>query len=145
MVAPRLTTGLRRGKKKRADVSIRAFCKSLPSRRLNIGGQLDIDRAFLLTQGPAQFRERDVLQLADAFPRHPKLLADFFERLRFASVETEAGENNLPFAIIEHIEQSADFVAQVLVPQQFEWCLCFFVANNLAELGRIIVTDRRVE
>ena len=51
----------------------------------------------------------------------------------------------LRLAIVEHVEQAADFVAQVLVAQQLERRLRFFVADDFAELGRIIVADRRVE
>ena len=114
-------------------------------RRLRFDRQLDVDRALFLAQGPAQFRERDVLQLTNTLARDAKFLADFLERLRFAAIEPEAREDDLPLAIVEHIEQAADFVAQVLVAQQLERRLRLFVADDFAKLGRIIIADRRIE
>ena len=107
--------------------------------------QFDVDRALFLCERTAQFRERNVLQLANALARHAEFLADFLERLRLSAIETEAREDDLALAIVEHVEQPADFVAQVLVAQQLERRLRFLVADDLAELGRIVVADRRVE
>ena len=112
---------------------------------LSFDRQFDIDRALFLAERAAQFRQRDVLQLANALAGHAEFLADFLEGLRFAAVEAEAREDDLPLAIVEHVEQTADFVAKVLVAQQFERRLRFFVADDLAELGGIVVADRRIE
>src|SRR6266576_3007209 len=62
-------------------------------------------------------------------------LADFLKRLGLATVETKPLENNFLLAIIEHVEQSADFVPKILVPQQLERRLRFFVSELL--IGRL--------
>ena len=85
------------------------------------------------------------MQLTNALAGHAKFLADFLEGLRLSTVEPEPLENNFLFAIIEHIEQTPDFVAQVFIAQKFERRLRVFVTDDLAKLGRIIVADRRVE
>ena len=60
---------------------------------LRLDRQLDVDRALFLAQRAAQLRQRDVLQLANPLARHAKLLADFLERLRLATIEPEALED----------------------------------------------------
>ena len=102
---------------------------------LSLDRQLDVDRTLFLAQRPAQFRQRDVLQLANSLAGDAELLADFLERLRLAAVKPEALENDLLLAIIEDIEQAADFVAQVLVAQKFERRLRVLVADDFAEFG----------
>src|SRR4051794_41027014 len=87
---------------------------------LRFDRQLDVDRFFFLAQCATQLRERDILQLTNALARHAELLADFLERLRLSAVEPEALENDLLLAVVEDIEQSADFVAQIFIAQQLE-------------------------
>jgi hypothetical protein len=41
---------------------------------------------FFLTQRPAQFRQGDILELTDSLSRNSKVLAHFFEGLRFATI-----------------------------------------------------------
>ena len=75
------------------------------------------------------------MQLTNTLARHAEFLADFLERLRFATVEPKAREDDLAFAIVEHIEQTAYFVAQILVAQQFKGRLRFFITDDFAKLG----------
>src|ERR1041384_3710669 len=112
---------------------------------LSFDWKLDVDRLFFLAQRPTQLRQCNVLQLTNAFARHAVFLADFFEGLWLSAVETESLEDDFLLAIVEHVEQSTDFVTQIFVPQKLEWRLRFFVANDFAELGGIVVADRRVE
>src|SRR5205085_7194003 len=81
----------------------------------------------------------------DPLAGHAEFLPDFLECLRLAAVETKAREDDLPLAIVEHVEQPADFIAQVLVAEQLERRLRFFIADDLTELRRIVIADRRVE
>jgi hypothetical protein len=57
------------------------------------------------------------LQLPNALACNTEFLADFFESFRFAAIKPEALEDDLFLAIIQHIEQPADFVPQILVTQ----------------------------
>src|SRR5260370_24702282 len=98
-------------KNKKAGIGIRAFQKEDVDLALSFNRQCDVDRLFFLSQCPPQFRERNVLQLTDTFAGHAEFLADFLERLRFPAIEAEALENNFLLAIIEHVEQTAHFVA----------------------------------
>jgi hypothetical protein len=41
---------------------------------------------FFHIQRPTQFRQGDILELTDSFSRNPKLLAHFFEGLRFPTI-----------------------------------------------------------
>src|SRR5438128_229195 len=67
------------------------------------------------------------------------------ERFRFAAVKSETLENDLLLAVIKHVEQPADLVTQVLVAQQFKRRLRVLIANDLTELGGIIVANRRIK
>src|SRR5207244_7327159 len=107
--------------------------------------QLHIRRALFLGERATKFRERDVLQLPNALPRDAEFFTHFLESLGFSAVQTEALEDDLLLAIVEHLKQTADFVAQVLVAQQLERRLGFLVADDLAKLRRIIVANRRIE
>ena len=102
---------------------------------LGFDRQLDVDRLFFLAQSPAQLRERDILQLTNTFAGHTKFFANFLERFRLSTVESETLEDDFLLAVVEHVEQSADFVAQVFIAQQLEWRLRFLVADDLAKLG----------
>src|ERR1051325_1087553 len=112
---------------------------------LSFDWKLDFDRLFFLAQSPAQFRQCNVLQLTNTFASHAEFLADFFEGLWLSAIETESLEDDFLLAIVEHVEQSTDFVTQIFVPQKLEWRLRFFVANDFAKLGGVVVADRRVE
>src|SRR5437667_12880637 len=73
--------------------------------------QFDIHRTLFLAKSAAKFREGDILQLPNPFPCNAEFLADFLERLGLATVQTETLENDFFFTIIQHIEQTAHFVA----------------------------------
>src|SRR5207248_11794315 len=96
----------------------------------------------LLAQRPRPVPERNVLQLTDTFAGHAEFLAAFLELLRLPAIEAEEQENNFLLAIIEHVKQAAHFVAQVFVAQKLKWCLCVLIADDFAELSRIIIADR---
>src|SRR5437588_13007972 len=106
-------------KKTRGQFPVRAFETKL-RRWSGLDRQFDVDRPLFLAEGPAQLRQRNVLQLPNPLAGHTKFLADFLEGLRLAAIEPEARENDLALAIVEHVEQSAHFVPQILVAEQFE-------------------------
>src|SRR5262249_48733718 len=115
--------------------SLPAFAKAASwqaGKRLQLGfdWQFDVDRALLFSQSAAKLRQCDILQLPNALPCNAEFLADFLERLRFAAIQSEPLENNFLLAIIQHVEQPADFIAQIFVPQQFEWRLSILITNN---------------
>src|SRR4051812_29607363 len=114
--------------KQRDTIPLSAQTESLCSETLSLDRQFHVDRTLFLAERAAQFRQRDVLQLPDPLAGDAELLADFLEGLRFAAVEPKAGEDDFPLTIVEHVEQAAHFVAQVLVPKQLEWRLRLFVA-----------------
>src|SRR4029453_3897415 len=87
----------------------------------------------------------NVLQLTNSFAGNAEFLTHFLERFRFTAVKTEALENDFLLAIIEHVEQAADFVAQILVAQKLERRLRVLVPADFAEPGRILSAHRRVE
>src|SRR6266496_1163854 len=63
----------------------------------------------------------------------------------FATVQPEALENDLLLAVVQHVKQTTDFIAQILVAQKFEGRLSLFIPDDFAELGGIVVADRRIE
>src|ERR1700737_1022949 len=99
-------------------VSERIVCRDL-----SFDWQFDVDRLLFLAQRATQFRQRNVLQLTNTFACDAEFLSDFLERLWFAAVEPETLENDFLLAIVEHVEQSANFVAKILVAQEFKRCL----------------------
>src|ERR1700731_2170533 len=101
--------------------------------------QFDVDRLFFLAQRATQFRKRNVLQLTNAFAGHAEFLADFLECLWLSTIETKALEDDFLLAIIEHVEQTADFVAQIFVAQQLKRRLRVLVTEDFAKLSGIIV------
>src|ERR1700730_1506686 len=121
--------------------------RSCPPRRITLrfDRQFDVDRLLFLAQSAAQFRKRDVLQLANALASDAEFFADFLERLRLATVEPEALENDFFLAIVEHVEQTTDLIAKVLVAQKLKRSLRIFVADDFAKLSRIVIADRRVK
>ena len=54
-------------------------------------------------------------------------------------------QDDFLLTIVQHIKQTANFVAEVLVPEQLEWSLSFLVSDDFAELSGIIVANRRIE
>jgi hypothetical protein len=56
---------------------------------------LEVRRRFSLSQRLTQFRQGDILELTDSLSRTPKLLAHFFEGLRFATLQLEPLEDIL--------------------------------------------------
>ena len=85
------------------------------------------------------------MQLPNALPRDTKFFTYFFERLRLSAIQTETLENYFLFAFIQDIQQAADLVPEIFITQQLERRLRVLVADDFAELGRVVVTDRRVE
>ena len=112
---------------------------------LSFDRQFHIDRALFLSERTAQLGKRNILQLPNALPRNTKFLTDFLERLRLPTVQAEALKNDLLLAVVQNIQQSADLVAEIFITQQLKRRLRLLIADNFAEFGRIVVTDRRVE
>src|SRR5438874_8719056 len=126
----------RRNKTRRRFVRVFQMPRCRPCRvDLSLDRQFDIDRALFLAQSTAELRERDVLQLPNALACNPEFLSDLLERFGFTAVQSEALKNDFLLAVVQHIKQSANFVAEVFVAQQFERGLSFLVPHNLAELG----------
>src|SRR6266567_5798856 len=98
----------------------------------------DFRRVFFLAEGTAQLRQRNVLQLANSLARHPEILAHIFQRLRLSTIEAETLCDDFPLAFIEHLEKPVHLMEQILVAQQFKRCFRVLVADNFAELCRII-------
>ena len=93
------------------------------------------DRLLLLAERPTQFRQGDILQLPDPLSGHREFLADFFESFRFATVQPESLEDNLPLAVVQHLQKLAKFVAHVLVSERLERRLRIFITDDLAKCG----------
>ena len=93
------------------------------------------DRRLLFAEGPTQLRQGDILQLTDPLSGHSEYLADFFESFRFATVQPESLEDNLPLAVVQHLQKLPKFVAHVLVSEQLEGRLRLFITDNLAKCG----------
>jgi hypothetical protein len=72
---------------------------------------------FFLIQCPTHFRQGDILELTDSFSRNPKLLAHFFEGLRFATIQSEPLEDYPALSVVEDLKQIAHLVVQVFVSE----------------------------
>jgi hypothetical protein len=48
-----------------------------------------VRRRFFLTQRLTQFRQGEILELTESLSRNLKLLTNFFEGFRFATVQSE--------------------------------------------------------
>src|SRR6266513_1895970 len=128
--------------------SVRAFqirFRSCRRRNLSLDRQFDIDRALFLAQSAAELRKCNVLQLPNAFACNAEFLSHFLERFGLAAVQPEALENDFLLAIVQHIKQSAYFIAKIFVAEQLERRLSFLVPDNLPEFSRIIVANRCIE
>src|SRR3954454_2427525 len=102
-------------------------------------------KVVLFGERAAELRQRNILQLPDTLARNTETYADLLQSFGLSTVETETLRNNFLFAVVENFEQPIHFVAQIFVAQQFEWSLRLLVADQLAELRRIIVANRGVE
>src|SRR5208283_767953 len=103
------------------------------------------DRFVLLGERSPQLGQSDILQLPDPLSGHPEFLANFFESFRFAAVQPESLEDNLPLAVVQHLQKLAKFVAHVLVSEQLKRRLRLFITDDLAKCGRIIIADRSIK
>src|SRR6266487_393983 len=112
---------------------------------LSLDRQFDIDRALFLAQSAAELRKCNVLQLPNALACNAEFLSHFLERFGLTAVQSEALKNDFLLAIIQHIKQSADFIAKIFVAEQLERRLSLLVPDDLAEFSRIIVADRCIE
>ena len=90
----------------------------------------------------AQLAHRASLDLTDAFACEVERLADFFERARFAAVETEAKREDLAFALVERCEQTGDLFRQQCGCCDFERRLCRTVLDDVAEFGIAVLAQR---
>src|SRR6266705_2934708 len=141
MFAPAKTASIRCNcgpQNKKAQMFSPARFTRLSAVDLSFDRQFDVDRTLLLAQSAAEFRERNVLQLPDAFARNAELLSDFFERFGFTAVQSKALKNDFLLPIVEHIKQTADFIAKIFVAQELKRGLGFLVPNDLADLCRIV-------
>src|SRR5437867_7459077 len=122
----------RRNKTRRRFVRVFQMPRCRPCRvDLSLDRQFDIDRALFLAQSAAELRERNVLQLPNALAGNTEFFSHFLERFGLTTVQPEALENDLLLAIVQHIKQSAYFIAKIFVPEQLERRLSFLVPNNL--------------
>src|SRR5580700_10105921 len=93
------------------------------------------DRLLLLGERSPKLDHSDILQLPDPLSGHSEFLTDFFESFRFAAVQPESLEDNLPLAVVQHLQKLTDFVAHVLVSEQLERRLRLFITDDLAKCG----------
>src|SRR5690242_3026297 len=100
--------------KKTRGVIPRVFAR-LTNESLSFDRQFDVHRTLLLIERAPQLRQRNVLKLTNALPGYTKLFANFLESLWFATIETEALEDDFLLTIIQNIEQTANLIAQVFV------------------------------
>src|SRR4029077_9779039 len=108
-------------------------------------GQFHIHRALFLSERTAQLGKRNILQLPNALSGDSTFLAYLLERLGLSAVQAETLEDDLLFAIVQNVQQPANLVTKIFVTQQLKRRLRLLVANDFAELGRIVVADRRVK
>jgi hypothetical protein len=80
--------------------------------------------------------------LSDSLSGDAEFLTDYFESFRVAAVQSESLEDNLPLAVVQHLQKLTDLVAQVLISEQLEGRLGVFVTDDLPKFGRIIIADR---
>src|SRR5262245_1803277 len=99
----------------RADVSVRALENDSAPSSLSFDRQFHIHRALFLRERTAQFRKRNILQLPNAFSRDTKFFTYFLESLRLSAVQTKTLEDDLLFALIQNVQQPADFVTQIFI------------------------------
>ena len=93
------------------------------------------DRLLLLGERSPKLGQSDILQLPDPLSGHSEFLSNLFESFRFAAVQPESLEDNLPLAVVQHLQKLAKFVAHVLVSEQLERRLCIFITDDLGKCG----------
>src|SRR5260370_13085848 len=93
------------------------------------------DRLLLLGERSPKLGQGDILQLPDPLSGHSEFLTDFFESFRFAAVQPESLQDNLPLAVVQHFQKLTDFVAHVLVSEQLKRRLRLFITDDLAKCG----------
>src|SRR6266568_1354184 len=79
---------------------------------LSLDRQFDIDRALFLAQSAAELRKRNILQLPNALACNTEFLSHFLERFGLATIQSKALEDDFLLAIVEHIKQTAHFIAK---------------------------------
>src|SRR6202166_3871543 len=92
-----------------------------------LNGVAPYGRLLPLGERPTQFRHGNILQLPDPLSGHSEFLSNFFESFRFDAVQPESLEDNLPLAVVQHIQELAKFVAHVLVSEQLKRRLRVFI------------------
>src|SRR6478752_4280655 len=102
------------------------------------------DRLLPLGERPTQFRQSDILQLPDPLSGHSECLSNFFESFRFAAVQPESLEDNLPLAVVQHLQKLAKFVPHALVSEQLKRRLRIFITDDLAKRSLRTVLHRSV-
>src|SRR6267378_612525 len=93
----------------------------------------------------AKLFQSNVLDLADAFPGHAKLLADFFECLLWSAIEAETGAQDGSLARIEGFDHLLKHSRYRFLFQLFVRRIGALVLNHFGEIVRIFVTNRGVE
>src|SRR5207248_10294706 len=86
----------------------------------------DFVDGFAVLNALAQLLEGDVLELANALARDAELLADFFERLLAASIETETVAQDRRFTRIERVHHLANQIGVRLVLELLVRRISFF-------------------
>lgn len=103
------------------------------------------DGVLFLLEGTTKLAQGDVLELADTLTSDTKLLADFFQGARLLSGEAKACVNDFALALIKHGQQSIELTVHVFVAEQVKRRLSVFIADDLAELGAVIITDGSIK
>src|SRR5947208_11079817 len=105
----------------------------------------DFLNGFAIFDPLAQFLERDVLELADAFPRHAELLADFLKSLLAPAIQAESVAQNRRFARIQRFHHLPNQVGIRLVLELLVRRIGLLVFDQVAEAVGIVVADWRIE
>jgi len=60
--------------------------------------------SLLFVECSPKLVQRDILQLSDSLSGDAEFLTDYFESFRVAAVQPEALGDNLPLAVVQHLQ-----------------------------------------
>src|ERR1039457_701177 len=95
--------------------------------------------------GMPQFPERLGLDLPYALARHGEMLADLFERVLAAVLQSKAHLDDLLFAGTEGLQDFGRLFAKVQIDDRLGRRHHAAVDQKIAEMGFFFLTDRRLE
>src|ERR1039458_8535431 len=93
----------------------------------------------------AEFSQREILDLADAFAGDAEFLADLLQGFFRAAVEAEAAAQNCRFARVEVLDHVLQHAGDGLVLQIFVGRGGIFILDDVGKIIRVVIADGRVE